>query len=42
MSGIVKENEDDIIDTVQVNDTAQNLGYAISSGFDLEVKLLDT
>jgi hypothetical protein len=42
VSGTVESNEDDIIETVQVNDTAQNLGYAIASGFDLEVKLLDT
>jgi len=41
VSGTVESN-DDIIETVQVNDTAQNLGYAITSGFDLEVKLLDT
>ncbi len=42
VSGTVESNDDDIIETVQVNDTAQNLGYAIASGFDLEVKLLDT
>jgi hypothetical protein len=42
VSGTVQSNEDEILETVQVNDTAQNLGYAIASGFDVEVRLLDT
>jgi hypothetical protein len=42
VSGSVEVNEDDILETLQVNDTAQNLGYEIASGFDLEVKLLDS
>ena len=42
VSGTVIEDEDDILETMQVNDTAQNLDCDIESGFNVEVKLLDS